>query len=113
MVLAALVVSLALPLRAYIDQRRRIADLRAEVDRRAAAVDALETEKDRWDDPAFVAAQARRRLFFVMPGETPYAVLDEEQPAEGALGQTPTPDEDDPVPWFTTLWASVQAADGS
>jgi hypothetical protein len=48
-----------------------------------------------------------------MPGETPYAVLDEEQPAQGPLGQAPIPDEDDPVPWFTTLWESVRAADES
>jgi hypothetical protein len=33
-------------------------------------------ERKRWEDPVYVRAQARDRLYYVMPGEVSYLVMD-------------------------------------
>lgn len=60
-----------------IEQRRIIAELEQSVRDRTSEVEAIEAERDRWKDPAFIRAQARDRLFFVMPGETQLSVIDD------------------------------------
>lgn len=60
-----------------IDQRRQIAELEASVKEHSQSVDEIDAERDRWKDPAYVRAQARDRLFFVMPGETQMSVIDD------------------------------------
>ena len=45
----------------------------------------------RWQDPAYVEAQARERLHYVLPGETRYVVLGpDEAPARRTTGDEPT-----------------------
>ena len=63
-------------MRAYLEQRDHIGDLKGQIALRQASIDDLEREKRRWEDPAFVRQQARE-LNYVMPGETAYVVLDE------------------------------------
>src|SRR5688572_6777678 len=70
LVLAVLTVSYASSLRAYLQQRSHIGDLKAQIAERETAINALEREKQRWQDPAFVKAQARARFGYLMPGET-------------------------------------------
>ena len=84
LVVAVLTVSYASSMRAYLQQRAHIGDLKDQIAAREAAIDDLEREKQRWHDPAFVEAQARDRFGYVMPGETSYVVLDEDgDPLEG------------------------------
>ncbi|WP_185715003.1 FtsB family cell division protein [Gulosibacter macacae] len=59
-----------------ISQQQRIRDLEADIATASADLDQLTTEKARWDDPAYVRAQARGRLLFVEPGDTSYFVVD-------------------------------------
>ena len=40
-----------------------------------ADVDELEAEIARWDDPAYIEAQARDRLYYVFPGDRSYLVV--------------------------------------
>ena len=57
-------------------------------------------------DPNFVAAEARRRLHFVLPGEVGYVTLGGPAAAAGATAPgTPT------GTWYTTLWGALQEAD--
>lgn len=106
LVTATLLLSLAVPARAWFAQRSEIAGLRADVDAARDRVAALEVQKQRWDDPAFVAAEARRRLHFVLPGEVGFVTLG----AEGAVD--PASVGDDPqAPWYSSLWGALQAAD--
>ena len=77
LVLSLLTISYASSLRAYLDQRSHIGDLKGQIALREARIDDLEREKRRWEDPAFVRQQARD-LNYVMPGETAYVVLDED-----------------------------------
>ena len=110
LVVCLLAISLAYPLREYLSQRNDIGHLRAEVSQQEKRVAALEKSRARWNDPAYVEAQARERLHYVMPGETSYVVLgaDEAPSPDGVVRELPT--EVDRKPWFTDLWHSVEAA---
>lgn len=101
-----LLVSLAVPVRAWFAQRAEIAGLRADVQSARDRVDALAIQKERWDDPAFVAAEARRRLHFVLPGEVGYVTL-----GSAAAVAAAAADRDARGPWYSELWGSLQEAD--
>ena len=75
LVLAVLTVSYASSLRAYLQQRSHIGELKVQIAEREASINDLEREKKRWDDPAYVKAQARARFGYLMPGETGYEVI--------------------------------------
>ena len=75
-VLAVLVVSYASSMRAYLQQRAHINDLRAQIASSERDIKAMEREKRRWADDDYVKAQARQRFGWVMPGETSYQVID-------------------------------------
>ena len=96
-------------LRAYTRQSARLAELRAEAEAARTQVADLEAELARWDDPSYVIALARERLTYVLPGETPYRVVDPEtvtgDPAADA-GVEPIPIRDG-VPWYVDLWDSL------
>ena len=107
LVIGALLASAALPLREYLAQRGEIAELEATQAAARERIAALEAERDRLQDPAYIAAQARKRLHFVMPGETAYVVLaPEELPSEQAEKA-----EAARSPWYSQVWGSVQQAD--
>lgn len=112
-VLMAFIV-LAPTLRAYVTQQEQHRDLAARIAATEERNTVLQGEIDKWDDPAFVQARARERLGFVMPGETPYRVVDpqtvtgEEVPDE--LGEDGPVDVPHEGPWYLTVWESVQVA---
>ena len=74
--LAVLGMSVAYPLRQYLVQRAEINRLSHQVQEQQRRVVELQAERQRWDDPAYIKAQARKRLHFCMPGETCYVTLD-------------------------------------
>lgn len=100
-------------LRVYGEQQAHNAALRAERDAAQADVDDLDAQLERWQDPAFVVAQARERLAYVYPGETPYRVVDPEVARPAAVGSVDAATEGGPPvegAWFDRMWASVEAA---
>jgi cell division protein FtsB len=113
LVVCGLVVSAALPLREYLSQRGQIAAATAKQAQQQARVRALEDQLRQLQDPAYLKAQARTRLHFVLPGETAYVVLTPSAaplaPGRAALqGATATGPE---APWYSQVWGSVKAAD--
>jgi cell division protein FtsB len=97
-------------LRAYARQRDRLAELRADAEAAATEVANLEAELARWDDPAYVIAQARERFNYVLPGETPYRVIDPET-VTGAPEEVVEPDAPvtrDGVSWYSVVWDSLE-----
>jgi cell division protein FtsL len=113
LVLAVLVVSYASSLRAYLQQRAQINDLKAAIAQHEANIDTLESEKERWNDPAYVQQQARERLGYVMPGEKTYLVLGEDgKPLEPAaqLEDPTTVISSTPAAWWNDEWDSVELA---
>lgn len=108
-VLGALVVTLAIPVREWIGQRAEIHQLADDVVAAEQRVAELEAQRQRWQDPAFVEAQARERLQFVMPGEVGYAILDDTEAGAAEAGEAAEPVSSDP--WYVRLWGSVGTAD--
>jgi cell division protein FtsB len=113
LVVCGLVVSAALPLREYLSQRGRIASAQATNAQQQARVDALEKQLQQWQDPAYVKAQARERLHFVMPGEYSYVVLAPKAPTvpEGHAALPGAQAIGPEAPWYSQVWGSVRAAD--
>lgn len=111
-ILVAFIV-LAPTLRAYVGQQEQQRDLVAQIEAAEQRSAELQRTIERWDDPAFVQAQARERLGFVMPGETPYRVVD----PETVTGEEVETDLDDGLvvvpqvgPWYLTVADSIQVA---
>ena len=113
LVLCALVVSAALPLREFLQQRSDIAQLEQEQATARKRVAALEEQKARLEDPAYTAALARDRLHFVRPGETAYVVIAPSaapaapRDAQRAASAPAGPE----APWYSQIWGSVRSAD--
>lgn len=77
----------------YLDQRQQIAALERSVEVSREDVAALERQRDRWTDPAYITTQARERLYYVRPGEVVYLV-DNDLPVERLpQEQAPVSDE--------------------
>ena len=106
LVAATLIVTLAVPVRSWFAQRAEIAGLRADVQSARERVAGLQIQQQRWEDPAFVAAEARRRLHFVLPGEVGYVTL-----GSGAAAAQTAADSQPQGPWYSTLWGALQEAD--
>ena len=111
-VVCMLAISLAYPLREYLAQRGDIGEYRERVAQQRGRVAALEAARERWQDPAYVEAQARERLRYVMPGETAYVVLEAEAAPVPDGVVVPQPAEAESSPWFADLWHTVEAAGG-
>jgi cell division protein FtsB len=70
--------TLAPSIQIWYEQRREIADYKALVEQAKADVESMEAERLRWDDEVYIRSQARDRLYFVMPGEVSFLVMDAE-----------------------------------
>jgi cell division protein FtsB len=101
LVVCALALTVAVPLRNYVAQRQELAAVSEQHRALAAEVDELTRQRARLSDPAEIAAQARSRLGYVQPGEVPYVVQLPDGPT------VPLPDENAGVPWYRVLWREV------
>ncbi|MDR3359052.1 MAG: septum formation initiator family protein [Bifidobacteriaceae bacterium] len=112
-------------LRLYMAQRAQLDQVRAQVAAAAQANEEQQAALKRWDDPAYVKAQARERLGYAMPGDRSYRVSDPENaptpstPPPPSVAPTHLTAVDDAVssdPWYAKLWESSvkagQAASG-
>lgn len=102
-------------MRVYFDQDRQIQAARYEIQQKSEAIADLESELTRWQDPAYVKAQARTRLGWVMPGEVGYRVIGADgKPIDTTvqIDQTGTvPPDEEPPTWYQSMWGSVETAD--
>ncbi|MEU5691639.1 septum formation initiator family protein [Actinosynnema sp. NPDC020468] len=109
MVVCALALSIAVPLRTYLAQREELRQTTSSQETLRAEVGQLEQRKQQLADPAQVEAEARRRLHYVRPGETPYVVqlpgdAEREQDDRKPAAQPATDKA-----WYEQLWTSVAA----
>jgi hypothetical protein len=107
-VVLVLGISFAYPLRNWYGQRAEVAGLHAQIAEQEQTVADLERQIARWNDPAYVQSLARQRLHFVMPGETLYVVLDDEE-TEATTPQTDVLAEASGQ-WWQRLWTTVEQA---
>ena len=80
--------SLAPELQIWYTQQVTIADLKKQNEDTRNALDQMKDDLKRWDDPAYVRAQARNRLFYVMPGEISFLVMDSNKVSANDLSGT-------------------------
>ncbi|MEL7976772.1 septum formation initiator family protein [Isoptericola sp. F-RaC21] len=121
-VVVLLAVVLLLPtVRGAVQQSHELDRLRTELAQNQAERDRLEVELGRWEDRSYVEEQARSRLSFVMPEDKVWRVVDpgaagddDVDPVTGeAVGAGPVGTSTGPsVPWYQSVWESVQVADG-
>ena len=108
LVVCALALSVAVPLNTYLSQRD---DLRSQQQQQQAlrAQEAqLEQREVQLSDTNEVKAEARTRLHFVMPGETPYEVqLPPGAPSAGQTGAGQHPAGGPTTSWYQALWNSI------
>ena len=70
--------TLAPSVQIWYEQRREIYDYKTLVSLAKEEVSDMEKERLRWEDEVYVRSQARDRLYFVMPGEVSFLVMDAE-----------------------------------
>ncbi|WP_372594386.1 septum formation initiator family protein [Actinotalea sp.] len=106
----------------YLGQQELLGALAADVAAAEQRETDLQSELDRWGTDAYVVAQARERLGYVMPGETAYRVIDPEVVVEAPAVQSTDPEATSgaalPIggstaPWYSTIWDSVELAGAS
>ncbi len=106
-VVCVLTLTIAGPVRTYFGQRTEMKQLAASEEKLRAEIADLEEQKAKLADPVYIAAQARERLGFVKPGDTPYqvqlppgAVLPGEPAAQAEAARAGQP-------WYTSLWHTI------
>jgi len=104
-VICAIALSLAYPVREYIAQRQQIDQLLAQQQTTSAQVKALEEQNARLGQTWYVEQQARDQLHMCFPQEQCYEVISGvSSPSAAARSKAPAD------PWYAKLWGSVQRA---
>ena len=114
LVVAVLTISYASSMRAYLQQRSHINDLRSQIASSEKDIKALEREKRRWQDESYVKAMATERFGWVMPGETSYQVIDRDgKPLErdDELTDPSSVAQTVPAPWWQKVYGTLEVAD--
>ena len=70
------VLTLAPRVQEWFVLRQQVAQAQADVEQARKDVTSMQSEVKRWEDPVFIRSQARDRLYYVMPGEVSYLVMD-------------------------------------
>jgi len=105
-VICAIALSLAYPVREYIAQRRQLDQLVAQREMTLAQLRALQRQQQRLNDPAYIEQLARDKLHFCMTDQTCYVIIGAPGPGSAAAARAAG------TPWYDRLWRSVQQADG-
>jgi cell division protein FtsB len=107
-VICAIALSLAYPVREYIAQRQQIDQLLALQQANAAQVQALEEQDGKLTQTSYVEQQAEDELHMCFPHEQCYEVVSGRS-AQAALAKAKR--QAVTSAWYATLWQSVQRAD--
>mgnify|MGYP002735313133 CR=1 FL=1 len=91
----------------YADQARKHRAAIIEVEAAKDRVAQLEAELENWENPEFIASQARSRLGYVHKGETQYSVVDAEVEAPEEIEEIVGPSK----PWTINLRDSLMDVD--
>jgi cell division protein FtsL len=105
-VLCAIGLSLAYPIREYIAERRQIDQLEAENAQLAVSVQRLKSQQHAISSPSYIEQMARDELHMCFPAQTCYVIIPAKAKTHAKVAQA------QPVTsWYGTLWASVREAD--
>jgi len=105
-VLCAIALSLAYPVREYIAQRRQIDQLEAQRQAIAIELGRLEQQQKLLSSNAYVQQQAQDQLHMCPPAKKCYVIINlPKPPGKATTEQAPG------TPWYERLWSSVRQAD--
>ncbi len=105
LVICAIALSLAYPVREYIAQRRQIDQLVDRHNQIDLRLKSLEHERRRLNDPVYIERLARDRLHLCLPTQMCYEIIGAApKSARTAAARAGS------VPWYARLWSSVQQA---
>ncbi len=105
-VICAIALSLAYPVREYLAQRQQIDQLVGQQQTMLAQVKNLQAEQGKLSERSYIEQLARQELDMCFPGAQCYIVEGGHSPISG----TPAPRQE-PAPWYAKLWRSVEQAD--
>jgi cell division protein FtsB len=105
-VICAIALSLAYPVREYIAQRQQIDQLLAQQQTLSGQVQALQQQSTQLSQNWYIEQEARDELHMCFPQEQCYEVVSGQQARASAV-KPRTPAD----PWYSKLWESVQQAD--
>ena len=108
-VLFVVAITLAPPLQRYFAQRAQINALRVQLHDSQATLEAATNDLARWNDPTYVASQARSRLHYVFPGEHQYIVIGATTSASSSSQAAGKISTDIPagLPWYSKVISSI------
>jgi cell division protein FtsL len=104
-VVCAIALSLAYPVREYIAQLHQIEELRTQQAAIAAQLRQLQAQRNELGSQAYIEQQAQSRLQMCFPSQTCYAIIPGTRPAARAAGGHRVI-----TPWYERLWTSVGEA---
>ena len=107
-VICAIALSLAYPVREYIAQRQQIDQLLAQQQTMSAQVRALQAEDTKLSQTWYVEQEARDQLHMCFPQEQCYEIVSGQSAKTSAAAPQAVAD-----PWYAKLWDSVQKADAA
>ena len=107
-VICAIALSLAYPVREYVAQRQQIDQLVAQRQTMLDQVKTLEAEQTKLSDPSYIEQLARQELDMCFPGTQCYVIEGSQSLINGS-----SPPPQGPAPWYAKLWQSVGRADAS
>jgi cell division protein FtsB len=107
-VICAIALSLAYPVREYIAQRQQIDQLLAQQQTMSVQVKALQEQDARLGQTWYVEQRARDELHMCFPDERCYKVIPGQPAPAVAAGKNTAAD-----PWYARLWESVRRADAA
>ena len=108
-VMCAIALSLAYPVREYITQRKQIDALVAQQQVMLNQVKSLEQQQARLNNPKYIEQIAQQQLDMCFPHTTCYIVTGGQSQASPAARAAKA----GPAPWYDKLWRSVQQADAT
>jgi cell division protein FtsB len=105
-VLCAIALSLAYPVREYIAQRRQLDQLQAQRQAISLELGRLEQQQRLLNSNAYVERQAQDRLHMCPPADKCYVIINLPPPPGKAAASHASG-----TPWYERLWSSVRQAD--
>jgi cell division protein FtsB len=109
------ILTIAPQMQRYFAQRAQINSLHNQISDAKNSLEQAQQDLAKWDDPNYVASQARTRLHFIFPGERQYAVTglpseiqNSDNPASEVSNQIPSG-----LPWYGRLVASISATNAA
>jgi cell division protein FtsB len=105
-VMCAIALSLAYPVREYIAQRQQIDQLLAEQQTVSAQVKALQAQDNKLSQTWYIEQEAEDQLHMCFPQEKCFEVVSGQSAKTSAAKPQAGAD-----PWYAKLWDSVQEAD--